>query len=556
MSCIDYDNLSTRIVQVLKANPKKYGAYEDLLSVARMQKRDDKAKAYETTRKLRQLISNGAQAGCELRVLMPVYKEALLLEAQDDLDSYLLYLEIDREPKERFYQPRRKVLYPLVQALQELADDKLDELFLSQPPRTGKTSLIMFFLTWIIGRNSELSNLYSAYSDTITTALYNGVLEVITDGYTYNWGKVFPSAQIVATNSKDETLNIDRRKRYPSLTCRSLYGTLNGACDCNGFLIADDVIGGIEEALNPDRMISAWSKVDNNLIPRSKERAKLLWIGTRWSMTDPIGLRMELLESDQRFANRRYKIINLPAMDGNDESNFVYDYGVGFSTDFYRQRRASFERNNDMASWNAQYMQQPIEREGTLFTPQDFRFFNGELPDIQPDRIFMAVDPSFGGGDFVAAPVCYQYGEDIYVVDVIYNNGDKRITVPLIVNAIKRWNIAAVQVEANKATEGYKNEIEKILKEDGIRINLTTKPASTHESKTQRIYDRAPDIRDYMIFLEPFKREKYYEQFMQNVYSFKLFAKKQHDDAPDALAQAIEMCYKPSRKLQVFTRNF
>lgn len=152
--------------------------------------------------------------------------------------------------------------------------------------------------------------------------------------------------------------------------------------------------------------VSAWSKVDNNLLPRAKEKAKILWCGTRWSMIDPAGLRMELLENDERFVNRRYEIINLSALDENDESQFDYDYGVGFSSEYYRMRRASFERNNDMASWDAQYMGEPIERDGALFAPGDFRYYNGVLPEGEPDRVFMAVDPAFGG-DFVASSVCF-----------------------------------------------------------------------------------------------------------------------------------------------------
>ena len=58
--------------------------------------------------------------------------------AQDDFDSYCIYLEWNREPQKRFYQPRRKVLHPLVQDLQDLADGKLDFLGISLPPRVGK----------------------------------------------------------------------------------------------------------------------------------------------------------------------------------------------------------------------------------------------------------------------------------------------------------------------------------------------------------------------------------------------------------------------------------
>ena len=471
-----------------------------------------------------------------------VVKETYLWAAPKDFDSYLIYLEWNRRPEERFYLPRRKCILPFVRDLQDLVDDKLDELFLSCPPRVGKTSLLMFFVTWIIGRDSERSNLYSAYSDTITSAFYSGVLEVLNDPTTYLWHDIFPKSKIVSTNSKNETINIDRNKRYASLTCRSLYGTLNGSCDADGMLISDDLLSGIEEALNKDRMIAAWGKVDNNLLSRAKESAKILWCGTRWSMTDPIGLRIDTVMNNEKFKNRRVKIINIPALNENDESNFDYMYGVGFSTEVYHQRRASFERNNDMASWLAQYMGEPIERDGAVFSPDDFRYYNGVLPDGDPDRVFTAVDPAWGGGDFVAAPIICKYGNDLYVTDVVYDNSDKRVTQRLVADKVVEHNVAAVQVEATKTTEEYANGIEAILSEYGRKVNLTTKTATqTKGGKQQRIFDKAPDIRERMIFLENGKRSKAYQLFMQNVFSFKMVGKNKNDDAPDSLCMAIEM---------------
>lgn len=471
-----------------------------------------------------------------------VVKETYLWAAPKDFDSYLIYLEWNRKPEERFYLPRRKCILPFVRDLQDLVDDKLDELFLSCPPRVGKTSLLMFFVTWIIGRDSERSNLYSAYSDTITSAFYSGVLEVLNDPTTYLWHDIFPKSKIVATNSKNETINIDRNKRYASLTCRSLYGTLNGSCDADGMLISDDLLSGIEEALNKDRMITAWGKVDNNLLSRAKESAKILWCGTRWSMTDPIGLRIDTVMNNEKFKNRRVKIINIPALNENDESNFDYMYGVGFSTEVYHQRRASFERNNDMASWLAQYMGEPIERDGAVFSPDDFRYYNGVLPDGDPDRVFTAVDPAWGGGDFVAAPIICKYGNDLYVTDVVYDNSDKRVTQRMVADKVVEHNVAAVQVEATKTTEEYANGIEAILSEYGRKVNLTTKTATqTKGGKQQRIFDKAPDIRERMIFLENGKRSKAYQLFMQNVFSFKMVGKNKNDDAPDSLCMAIEM---------------
>lgn len=548
--------LIPKILEQIKKTPWNPEPYEDLCGLIREVEEIDFNLAHMTSRELRErLIYAMRFPDADIPRLFPVYKSTLLFDAKYDLDSYLLYLELNRKPEERFYQPRRKILKRVVDALQELVDGDLDELFISMPPRVGKTTLLMFFETWLIGRDSERSNLYSAFSDIITQTFYRGVLEVITDPYTYLWREVFPFAQLVSTNAANETINIDRQKRYPSLTCRSLYGTLNGACDCSGMLIADDLIGGIEEALNKARLKSAWDKVDNNLIPRAKETAKILWVGTRWSLVDPAGIRMDLVQNEETFKNHRYKIINLPAMDENDESNFDYDYGVGFSTEFYRKRRTSFERASDMASWNAQYMGEPIERDGALLSPSDFEYYNGVLPEDDATWVFIPVDPAYGGGDFVAAPCCVQVGEKIYVPEVVYDNGDRKVTQPRVASMAARNKATNMRVEGTKSTSAYKDGLEEELKKLNYTVALTSKAAGPVQSKIDRIMAAAPDMRERYVFLEPGKRSAEYERFLQNVFSFTIVGKNKHDDAPDSLAMGIDMLKRP-RAGSIFKRPF
>ena len=444
----------------------------------------------------------------------------------------------------------------IVDAIQELEDDKLDELFLSQPPRTGKSSLVIFAMTWKVGKNSELSNLYSAYSDKITTAFYNGCLEVINDRVTYRWHEIFYGHDLASTNGKDLTFDVDRRKHYPSVTARSVHGTLNGSCDATGWLISDDLVSGIDEAMNKDRLISLWYITENNFLTRGKEKCKVIWEGTRWANSDPIGLRIELLQTREEFKNRRFKIISIPALNEKEESNFDYDYGVGFSTEYYLSRRASFEYNQDLASWDAQYQQQPIERTGVVFEPADMNYYNGELPtDDMLVRTFMAIDPAFGGGDYTSSPVCKQYTDgSVYIPDVVYDNGDKTVTIPQLVDKIIQYNVTAVRIECNKMTMSYKEELEHELEKRGVKINIQTKAAPNNQSKEARIFDKAPTVRNFY-FLDENKRSSPYKTFMVNVYSFRVTGHNKHDDAPDSLAMAADFIERPvSAKVEVFKR--
>lgn len=395
---------------------------------------------------------------------------------------------------------------------------------------THNSSIVMFFLTWIMGKYPDNSNLYVAFSDMITRAMYSGVMEILTDEVTYLWKDVFPDKVIADTNSKDETINIERHKRYPTLTCRSLYGSLNGACDCDKYLISDDLLSGIEEALNPTRLETAWGHVDNNMLTRAKSSAKKIWIGTLWSTKDPISTRKMLLLESDKYKSIKWKDIQLPALNEKDESNFDYDYGVGFNTEYYIQRRSSFEINNDMASWLAQYQQAPIDRQGALFEPTTMNYYNGVLPEAEPNRIYMACDVAWGGGDYFAAAIVYSYDEGDFVEDVIYNDGDKYITRPIVVDKILKHKIQAVQFEANNGGHEYADIVNDTLKEQNYRCNITSATAPSNKKKEIRIYDKSPEIRE-LYFRDTSCRTKEYSKFMQNLFSFTVTGKNLHDKA-------------------------
>lgn len=535
-------------------------AHEDLYQLSLNAFEKDIALAHELNLHARRAL-NAAMRECDNPAkLYDIYKRSLLMDAPNYFDEYMLYMESDRPIEERFYQPRRFRLKQITDTIQQLNDDVLDEAAVSLPPRIGKTTEFAFAASWRMGKMPSVPNLYCSYSDTITNAFYNAVNELITDKDTYKFADVFPNATELKTNAAAETIDIGMRHHYPTLTCRSIDGTLNGACDVsNGFLFADDLVSGIEEAMSKDRLQKKQNKVSNDLMSRCKGTTKILWIGTRWSIIDPIGMRVDLLENGIKAGERRYVIINIPALDDNDESNFNYPY-QGFTTADYHLKREEFERNNDTASWEAQYMGKPIEREGNLFTAGDFSYYMGTLPQDEPDRKFMAVDPAYGGGDFVAAPVVYQYGVKLYVPDVVYNNGDKRVTQRELALKAQTYGVTVMQIEVNKATEGYAEGVQKELDAIGYKCAVRTKNSSAQIAKTARIWDKAPDIRERYVFLSaPQRPSKEYNMFLKNVYAYSPFLaknglRKQHDDAPDALAQGIEFTEEESVSFTIFRR--
>lgn len=479
---------------------------------------------YELRKALNAQLKHNNLSTAETKNLLKKYWQTFLYAAPYDFHSFLLYMEKDREPEKQFYVPRMKVLRPIVQDLQDLADDKLDIYGLSLPPGTGKSTLGIFYMAWLMGRNPDRPNLASAYADKLCRSFYDGAMSFITDPE-YKYAEIFPNSPISVTNAKDETLDLARPHRFKTLTCRSIDGGLTGATRCESLLYADDMVSGSEEALNRDRMDTLWTKFANDLMSRMKEGCKMLVIGTRWSVWDPLG-RLEM----QYEGNPRAKFVKIPALDIDGKSNFEYKYGVGFSTKHFNMIKDSM----DDISWRAIYQQEPIEREGVLYHEDDLMYFNGTLPEGRPDAIVAVCDSKNQGKDYVSAPCGYVYGELTYIPALVFNNGLPDITKPLVAKMCVNNKVSRLDVELNNGGDYYAADVDKQIQSLGGHTSIRTFFTSTN--KITRIVTESDYVKKHFVFLDKAHQDKEYKEFMRNVFGFTITGKSKHDDGPDGIS--------------------
>ena len=177
-----------------------------------------------------------------MRKMYSLHKFVLLVAAPHDFESYVLYIEWNRSPEKKFYPPRRPALRPVVEALQDLVDDKLDLLAVSLPPGCGKTTLAIFYLTYLAGRIPDEPMLTGSHSNSFVRGVYDECLRIIDKDGDYLWHDVFPLVNVVNTNAKDCRIDLGKRKRFETLEFTSI-GTGNaGLYRAATLLYCDDLV--------------------------------------------------------------------------------------------------------------------------------------------------------------------------------------------------------------------------------------------------------------------------------------------------------------------------
>ncbi len=471
-----------------------------------------------------------------------LYWDVMLIEARHMVvDSYFIFLERKREQHAKFYEPRRELLvkHGVVQALQDLVDDKLDLLSISMPPGTGKSTLEIFLLSGIIGWFPDKPNLTSSFSGTMTKSLYDGVNQILTDVDEYAWFDIFPEVPFRSregTNSKDQTINVGKRKRFKSLTFRAINASLTGNTRCEYLLCADDLVSGIEEALNKERLEKLWQTYNTDLKTRKKQNCKELHICTRWSTLDPVG-RLKILNE----GNPRAKFLSVPALDANGESNFKYEGDVGFDTAYFKD----IQKSMDDISFKCLFQNEPIEREGLLYHDDEIRRYL-ELPLQEPDAVLSIVDTKNKGTDYFVQPVLLQYGEDYYCTDAICNDDSNyELQYARSANIILTRHVEACQFESNNGGDRVALEVSKRVKDAGGYCNITQQ--FTTQNKETKIIVYAPWVKQHVIFKDRsmYQPNEDYGKMMAFLMGYSPVGKNKHDDVPDVFSSFAKWKNRP-----------
>ncbi|WP_418518773.1 hypothetical protein [Pseudoruminococcus massiliensis] len=461
------------------------------------------------------------------------YFDTLLLEAPHLFHSYLLYLEKDREESERFYQPKMKQLnkYGLIQAMQDLEDDKYNRLCISMPPGTQKTTLEKFFCSWIIGKHPKDYSLFFSHSNEITGKFYKGVLDITTDDKEYKWNVIFPNLPLQSTNAQAQEANFGKYKAFSSIQCSSIGAKNAGKVRTNRYLYCDDLIGSIEEALNPIILEKKWRTYGVDLKQRKlNEQVKEIIIMTRWSTKDIIGHIIELYGNDPKL-----KIISIPDIDPKTgKSNFDYEYN-GMSVEFFNDQALTM----DDISYRCLYKQDPIEREGLLY-PENKIMRYKELPKTRIKRITGQCDTKSSGTDFYVFPCLVEfegYEGTYYCTDTICNNSaDYEKQYENSANLIVDNEMQDCDFEANQGGDRVANEVRKRVEEKGWLCNISD--TATETNKEARIFQCSSWVLQHIVFKDRslYEPKSDYAEMMSWLLKYSVSGKNLHDDVPDVFS--------------------
>ena len=515
------------IDKLLSLGISKFENASMLFEMIKAIKNEDLEYSIELAGTLRECCSDNVESDVRFYGL---YNDCLLYRSPYKFDDYMLYIEKNRSPEKQFYLPRRKILKIVVDDLQDLEDGKLDFYGLSMPPRVGKSTICIFFLSWVMGKRPNSHNAMSGHSGILADGFYDEAMNIIISEE-YCFHDVFPGLKLESKSAEKKEINLDKPDRFATLTCRGIDGTWTGAVDisADGYLYVDDLVRDRTESLSPVRLENRYQDYLNILVDRKNDGTRELMVGTRWNVLDPLG-KVEKQYKD----NPRYRFRKIPALDDKGESNFNYLYGKGFSTDYFLRLKERLYKNE----WEAKYQQRPFTREGLLFPEDELKTYNGVLPEDGLVRKVAVCDVAWGGGDSLSMPFAYVYSDGrVFIHDWIFNRGDKTVTKPIVIGKTLHHKPNQEHFEANNGGDEYADDIDRQLKESGFKTNITHSKASNQITKLAKIIQCAPDIKANFYFLDKEHRDKEYQDAIDELKMFVQIGKNEHDDAADSLSQ-------------------
>lgn len=520
----------------------------------------------------RMTFSNGEQIDCHENHEWVVHdrytNEELTLETKEMIDRVIhdnefrfeIFCDSLEEHVKEFSEPRRIV----ITNIERIENGEMGKciqveggIYLAGSTLipTHNSTIGLFLQAMLGGLYPDESILGAGHSVSLIQSFYNEILNII-NGEEYRYHEIFPNANVVSKSAEYFFIDLNNTKRFHTYNYVSIESGGTGKVQAERLLYCDDLIKGKEQVNNPDVLEKLYYNYTSTIKDRKVQRlckdgvyrtCPEIHICTPWSLHD-VTSRVVQNAKDSGDLDR-VRIVSIPCYDENGESNFEYDYGKGFSKEYYKE----MELAEDPVIFSAKYLMTPVERDGLVFNKDNVSFYRN-LPSRTPDRIVAYADVSHGGEDYFSMPIGYVYDDEVYIEDILFRNkfgGDDYIR-PLVKEKLIKNNVSRLGIEKNNGGDFFSTLVDKDLKKSNYRCNITTHNAPTNKSKLDRILACQNEIKGiatetntYKIYFklpENIKGDSEYQDAMRQLFNWNQShsaQSKQHDDFPDSLAGLI-----------------
>jgi predicted phage terminase large subunit-like protein len=189
------------------------------------------------------------------------------------------------------------------------------------------------------------------------------------------------------------------------------------------------------------------------------------------------------------------------------------------------------EMNEDIVQAN--YNQEPIDVKGRLYG--EFKTYD-KLPEIK--QIYSYTDTADKGEDFLVTIVYGIINNEVYVIDIQYDDRSMEITEEEAVDILYNNDVNIADVESNNGGRGWARNVERRLKEKYNSNKTVIRPFTQTGNKEARILASATWVTEH--FYMPFNWKNKYREAYKSISTYQKKGKNKHDDIQDVMAGIYE----------------
>lgn len=403
-----------------------------------------------------------------------------------------------------FYEFHRN----LVDILLRLPQEK--RVIINAPPRIGKTELVKHYIAWRFLNDPSSSVIYCSYDEKLVARKNREIKDLlIWLGEHFDIPELKPLPQV---NGKTEWVN----RANGTIIARGTNNALTGS-GCSTLLVCDD-------PNKPADRMSATLLNRRNVVFKSTIRNRIntpdvpiLIIQQRVASNDLTGWLMTDL-------NEKWIQYKFPALKENGESVCPERLPVE-EIEKYK---------SDPFTYNAQYLQVPLDDVGKLF-PKDKIKFSLSRPPASAMRLIISVDAAGKGdilNDFNSIAVIGRHGPDYHVLEVLNFRADITVLLQKIREVRGRWGLSTpVLIESKSnglaAIQLLRKEMSGILETNPVKDKVERALVVKYLFDSENVYFAVRGL-----------------VFGEILSQFTQFPHCTHDDIVDAVVQGITWLMK------------